>query len=178
VRTIPCKTILTFWLLPADAARAHFRTAIRDLARRFDAPIFEPHLTLYTTDSEREDARGLLEQCLADQGPLRLRISGIGHSQQFTKTLFVQFEPDQRVTALNAKFQAASLTHRRNEINPHLSLLYKKMASSTQAEVAASLRIPFSEVEFDAVKAIISPAPIKSRREIEAWRVVAEKELR
>src|SRR3954466_8338125 len=170
--------ILTFWLCPAEPARDYFVNLIHDLAARFDAPIFEPHVTLYVTDSGREDARELLERAVAGAKCCRLAIAGIGHSQKFTKTLFVQFAPDQEVTALNAKFSSASKSPEKHEINPHLSLIYKELPAEEKAVIAAELKIPFREVSFDSVKAVISPAEIKSRTAVEAWRVVAETRLR
>jgi hypothetical protein len=47
------------------------------------------------------------------------------------------------------------------------------MSPETKAQVADSLDLPFDEVSFDSVKAVISPAKIKSRADVEAWRVVA-----
>jgi hypothetical protein len=40
--------------------------------------------------------------------------------------------------------------------------------------LANSLRIPSDDVRFDSAKAVISPARIESRADVEAWRVVAE----
>ena len=38
---------IAYWSMPASAAREFFDTIIRQLARRFDGPLFEPHLTLF-----------------------------------------------------------------------------------------------------------------------------------
>jgi hypothetical protein len=62
-------------------------------------------------------------------------------------------------------------------LNPHLSLIYKTMSAESKADLAQALALPFAEVVFDSVKAVISPAEIKSREAVEAWRVVAEKKL-
>ncbi len=172
------KEILTFWLIPAEPARSYFQNLIRDFAARFDAPSFEPHVTLYTTDSGSEDAREFLKRAVVGAKDCRLAIAGIGHSQEFTKTIFVQFDSDQEVAALNAKFCSASKLKLDYEINPHLSLIYKELPAEEKAVIAADLSIPFRDVSFDSVKAILSPAEIKSRTEIEAWRVVAEAKLR
>jgi hypothetical protein len=48
------------------------------------------------------------------------------------------------------------------------------MARETKANLANSLRLPFDEVRFDSAKAVISPAKIEARSDVEAWRVVAE----
>jgi len=34
------------WLIPAETARSFFMSTIGELAARFDAPLFEPHVTI------------------------------------------------------------------------------------------------------------------------------------
>jgi hypothetical protein len=169
--------ILTYWLIPAEPAANHFRSLIRDLAERFDAPIFEPHITIYVTKTNHEDPHGILARVLNNRGPYRLSTVGVDYSDEFTKTLFVQFEPDADVTRLSSDLRRASVVQPAYELNPHLSLIYKTMAADTKRDLAASIRLPFSEVRFDSVKAVISPAKIESRADVEAWRVVATQQL-
>ena len=173
----PAKELLAFWLVPTEPARSYFVSLIRDFAARFDAPIFEPHVTLHGTDPGGEDGQKLVNRVVARTKRCRLRIAGIGHSQKFTKTLFVQFDPGDEVAALSAKFRAASKSPVDYELNPHLSLIYKELPAEEKAVIAAELNIPFREVTFDLVKAVVSPAEIKSQSAVEAWRVVAETRL-
>ena len=170
--------ILTYWLIPAEPARSHFVAMIHDLAARFDAPVFEPHVTVYVTPAEGENAVALLERGLAESHPYRLSITGFDFSDKFTKTLFVQFAEDEELKAVTARFRAASISHNEYELNPHLSLIYKTLPNEAKAEMVKSLSLPFDEVRFDSVKAVISPADIKSREDVEAWRVVATRSLR
>jgi hypothetical protein len=166
--------ILTYWLCPAEPIRSYFSGIIRDLAERFDAPIFEPHVTISVTRSNDENPNGILARALKDRGTYRLSVRGLGYSDKFTETVFVQFEPDAEVARLSSDFRRASAVQNDYELNPHLSLIYKTMARETKRQLAASIRFPFSEVRFDSAKAVISPAKIESRADVEAWRVVAE----
>ena len=167
-------TILTYWLIPAEPARSYFRSLINDLARRFDAPVFEPHVTLYVTEPGHENPAGVLRETFRDIERPRLSITAIKYSDEFTKTLFVEFQPDESLARLNGKLRAASASRHKYQLNPHLSLIYKTMSSETKVQLANSLRIPSDDVRFDSTKAVISPARIESRADVEAWRVVAE----
>ena len=153
------------------------RTNAMSMAARFDAPIFEPHVTLYVTSAENEDAAGLLARAAANAKPYRLRITGIDYSDEFTKTVFVQFQSDAGLSELSAQLRAASASKNDYKLNPHLSLIYKTMSEERKADLARSLTLSFTEVVFDSVKAAISPAEIKSREDVEAWRRVAEEKL-
>ena len=171
------KTIVTYWLCPAEPGRGYFSTIVRDLATRFDAPLFEPHVTIYVTDDTSENAGAVLEQALEDRGRFRLSVRGLDYSDKFTKTLFVQFEPDAELTRLSSDLRRASSVQSEYQLNPHLSLIYKKMSPEMKVQVAHSLRVPFDEICFDSAKAVISPAKIEARADVEAWRVVAEESL-
>jgi 2'-5' RNA ligase len=165
--------IVTYWLTPAEPARSYFASVISDLAKEFDAPVFEPHVTLYVLPAANEQPARALETVIANLKPLRLSVAGIDYSDQYTKTLFVQFRPDPAVEKLLDKLRRTSISHREYELNPHLSLIYKKIPGETKAQIAGSLGLPFDDVRFDSVKAVISPAKIESREDVEAWRVIA-----
>jgi 2'-5' RNA ligase len=169
--------ILTYWLIPAEPIRSHFASINSDLAMRFDAPIFQPHTTIYVTKSKNEDAEIVLKRALANCKPYRLSIGGIDCSDEFTKTVFVQFAPDDALTRLSRNLRRASALQNKYPLNPHLTLIYKTMSRETKEKIARSLSLPFQEVLFDSAKAVISPARIKSRKDVEAWRVMATHQL-
>ncbi|MEN3368052.1 MAG: hypothetical protein V7609_195 [Verrucomicrobiota bacterium] len=171
------KTIVAYWLCPGEPMRTYFATIINDLAAKFDAPAFEPHVTLYVTDAANENPSAVLELVLKKRGACRLSVRGLEYSNKFTKTVFVQFEPDTELARSNADLRRASMVQNDYELNPHLSLIYKTMDRETKREIADSISLRFTTVAFDLVKAVISPAEIKSRQDVEAWRVVAEKKL-
>lgn len=165
--------IIAYWLCPAEPARSQFAQLIQDLAARFDAPVFEPHVTVYVASAEHENPKAVWKEC----EPFRLAVRRINSSDEFTKTLFVEFTAHARLAALTEAFRRASFSPSDYELNPHLSLIYKEMDPEAKRELAASIVLPFEEAVFDTVKAIISPAKIRSRKDVEAWRVIAERHL-
>ena len=169
--------ILTYWLIPAEPARSYFRSLICDFALRLDAPVFEPHVTLYVTKAADENPAGVLQSALANLKPLRLSLTGLDCSDKFTKTLYVQFQPDAALRRLSEKLRAASVSQGEYELNPHLSLIYKTMAPEAKRRIMNSLNLAFTETYFDSVKAVISPAKIESREDVETWRIVAMQPL-
>jgi len=167
------EAIVCYWLLPAEPARSELARIIRDLAKRFDAPTFEPHVTVHVTSADRENPAAILERVLPAHRRYRLSVRGLNYSAKFTKTLFIQFAPDPALSRFSEELRRASASPSDYQLNPHLSLIYKTMSCDTQRDLATSIELPFSEIEFDAVKAVVSAAEIKSRDEVEAWRVVA-----
>jgi 2'-5' RNA ligase len=168
--------IITYWLCPAEPARRELSAIIRELAARFDAPVFEPHLTVYVAKAEGENAVAVLEQTV-NRSRFRLAIRGVDYAEQFTKTLFVQFAPDNALAHFGEELRRASVSPTDYTLNPHLSLIYKSMDPEIKRRLASSIALSFAEVIFDSVKAVISPATIETTADIEAWRVVAERTL-
>jgi hypothetical protein len=169
--------IIAYWLCPAERARGQCAALIKDLAARFDAPIFEAHVTIYVNSAERENPAAVLKKVLKEYGHFRLVVDRLDYSEKFTKTLFVQFAPNTQLERVTEDFRRASTSPSDYELNPHLSLIYKEMTTEMKRQLATSIVLPFEEAMFDTVKAIISPGEIQSRKDVEAWRVVAEAKL-
>jgi hypothetical protein len=177
MKTREPNAVLAYWLRSAEPARNFFASTIAGFAARFDGPVFEPHVTVYAGKKRDENPEEILHATLAGCGPLRLLVCDIQHSDQFTKTVFVQFEPSTSLLQLSRRLLESSTAHEEYQLNPHLSLIYKKMTRNQRVEVASSIRLPFTEVVFDLAKAVICPTPIRSREDVESWRVVATQPL-
>jgi len=165
------KTAIVYWLVPAEPYRELFCEIIRILAKQFDAPRFEPHLTLFATSHSPQTAKKVLRQIKAR--PIRLKIRKIAYSPKFTNTLFVQLAPMKSLDRLVVDLAGA----RKSVRDPHLSLIYKKIPARTKKELASTIRLPFRSVVFDSVKAVRCPFPTTTRADVEAWRVIATKSL-
>jgi len=155
-----------FWLKPAEPERELFREIIRILAAEFNAPRFEPHLTL----GPAKDTALLRNVQVA---PVKLRIRGIALSAKFTKTLFIQFESNrdlERLAGLIAR-------DRKSLRDPHLSLIYKKLPAATKRELAATIKLPFRYLMFDVLRMMNCASPTETSRDVEEWRMLGRKRL-
>jgi putative hydrolase of the HAD superfamily len=171
------RTVIAYWLIPAEPAHSFFKEAIDNLARRYDAPGFEPHVTVHVGSNRADAAESALSEAGRVCRPIKLKALAIGHSSEFIKTLFVQFALNAELRKLNEIIRDAEQDSSHYELKPHLSLLYKKMPAAARRELAGSIKVPFSEVIFDALKAVRCVSPTRSRGDVEAWRVVAATQL-
>src|SRR4029077_21024974 len=107
-----------------------FSREIRELAEQFGAPLFEPHVTIFIAPS---DSRAPIEVLLeVGQVKVELTTHSIRFSEQFTKTLFVQFETNSALQELGDAIWKASGARDRYLMDPHLSLLYAKLPPETR----------------------------------------------
>ena len=162
---------IAYWLLPEAAAREVFLREIRRLAKEFGAPLFEPHVTIFIAP---ENSRAPLE-VLRELGPvnIELAIHSIRFSEQFTKTLFVQFERNNALQQLGDAIWKAERARNRYLINPHLSLLYAKLPSKTNQRLADNIRLPFRKVGFTSICVMQCASPTTRAIEVEQWKLLA-----
>ena len=163
---------IAYWLLPEAAAREVFLREIKGLARQFGAPLFEPHVTIFIAP---ENSRAPLE-VLHEVGPvdIELTIHSIRVSEQFTKTLFVQFERNDALQQFgDAIWKASGMWADRYLIEPHLSLLYAKLPSKTNQRLADNIRLPFREVGFTSICVMRCARPTTRPIEVGQWKLLA-----
>ena len=170
------KTAMAYWLIPAEPARCFFQRMIIDLARRYNAPVFEPHLTIYV-GLDGVEVEEVIAKAVSGCRLVHTKILKVCQSGEFIKTLFVQFAPDRKLQQLNETIRDAAQDSSDYHLNPHLSLLYKKMSILARRQLAHSIKVPFSEVTFESIKAVRCVSPTRSRADVEAWRVVAAKSV-
>ena len=165
------KTAIAYWLLPETAARGVFAKTIRELARRFETPVFAPHVSVFIApENSRHPA-----EILRDLGEvmLELTIHSIRCSQQFTKTLFVQFEPSVPLQELGDRIWKASKAPEQFVINPHMSLLYANLAAEKKKALVDEIRFPFRNVGFSSICAMRCAQPTATVAEVKQWQSVA-----
>ena len=167
------QTVIAYWLIPSEPAHSFFQRIINDLARRHDAPVFEPHMTIHVGADRAGAAKNALGHATRECKLIGLTPLGIDQSDEFTKTLFVDFPVSPKLRKINGIIRQAANDSSHYQLKPHLSLLYKNLAAATRRELAASVKVPLSEVTFDAIKAVRCVSPMKSGADIEAWHVVA-----
>ena len=171
------QTVIAYWLIPSEPAHSFFHRMINDLARRCDAPVFEPHVTIHVGADRADAAKSALANAARECKLIGLTPLGIDQSDEFIKTLFVQFAMSAELSKINGIIRKAANDWSQYELKPHLSLLYKNLAVATRYELAASINVPLAEVTFDAIKAVRCISPTESGADVEAWRVVAAASL-
>jgi 2'-5' RNA ligase len=171
------QTVIAYWLIPSEPAHSLLWGIINDLARRYDAAVFEPHVTVHVGADRADLAETALEHAARKCRLIRLKPLGVDQSDEFTKTLFVEFALNSELRQLNEMIRQSVHDSSQYEVKPHLSLLYKKMSAATRLDLAASITLPFSEISFDGLQAIRCISPTQSAAHVETWRLVAARRL-
>jgi putative hydrolase of the HAD superfamily len=170
------ETAIAYWLVPAKPERELFSDVIRILAKEMKAPRFEPHVTILIAPQDRHSPKKILERIKAS--PIHLGVRGIGMSPEFPKTLFVRLGSGRSLERLVADLRRATKSRGKAPHDPHLSLVYKDLPASTRRKLTTLVKLPFSQVLFDSIRAVRCVSPMRNRADVEAWRTVATKSLK
>ena len=171
------QTVIAYWLIPSQPAHSFFQRIINDLARRYDAPLFEPHVTLHVGADRADAAKKALGAAERECKLIGLTPLGIDQSDQFIKTLFLQFAMSVELRKISDIIREGANDSSAYELKPHLSLLYKNLAAPSRRQVAASISVPLSEVTFDTIKAVRCVSPTQSRADVESWQTLVTNKL-
>ena len=163
---------LAFWLRPAAREREFFQDLIERLAFQLDAPVFEPHLTLFGGVANRDRTLQLFRK-FSIPTRCELEIEGVRFSERYTQTLFVRFHLSDKLSELRRALAEALELKPEDNFEPHLSLLYKEMPLQEKEELAKGITIPFQSVSFEGLKGIAHPPVIATRTDVEAWREIS-----
>ncbi len=128
------------WLKPSGSAYELFAKTIRELAHEFDAPVFEPHVTLlgHLTGTEQEHVRRT-NQLARQLHPFQIILTEPSYGNEYFQCLVMSVE--QTPAVMNANTLAKHVFCREEEAYmPHLSLAYGLYPEARKKEVVANLR--------------------------------------
>lgn len=171
-------TKVSFWLIPSKEDRAFFQQIIDTLSQEYDAPAFTPHVTIYSGVYESDELLpALVEKAIQGVQQFSLKVAQILYSDEFTKTLFVQFNSSEILSRISETIENRSKKPSGYTLNPHLSLIYKQISEETKRNLANSLTLPKSEVLFDEVTVISASERVQRREDVESWKVILTRKL-
>ena len=164
----------SFWLLPAEPIKWQLHSIIQQLAKKYDAIDFEPHVTISSGPSDDDQTRTVTRGIaslfsLGELIPVKL-----DYTSAYTKTLFIQFQESEAVRRMSDAIKDRNALPVNYVLNPHLSLLYKTMPVAMQAEICRTLDVPKGIYLFDRLRAVETEIPLTLPEQIKRWRTVFE----
>jgi hypothetical protein len=145
---------------------------IRELATRFEAPVFDPHLTLLVAPENSRPPAAVISDL--GKTEVRLSIVDVRSSKLFTKTLFVQFDLTSRLHKLCETINMFAGVRESYNLDPHLSLLYKGLPEQRRQELVRSIQLPFHEITFGSLCAVRCASPTQTADDVRRWKVIAQ----
>jgi 2'-5' RNA ligase len=166
----------SIWLMPAAVDAAALERMVEDFSARFDAPRFQPHLTL-VEDMERSagDLAPLVEEVAAGIGPFTAPVAAIGVSALFFRSFYARFVAEGALLELKRRAIDKILPGDIAEFMPHISLAYGVAETLEKRDAVAEAEnlLLGKPVRFDRVCVVASGKELP----IESWAIRATASL-
>ena len=80
------KEIFSIWLIPSDIDGGNISKSIQSLSKKYLAPIFNPHCTIFSPILDLNKAQTIINQL--DQKEFQVNVKSIDESDDIWKTVF------------------------------------------------------------------------------------------
>lgn len=165
-------TVHSYWLVPAQAIAAQLRAKIDELAARYDAVRFDPHITIYSGRSTDAEVAATMPELKASFRPLTVAPYVVGQSSRLTKTLYIRLRLTDELTALTERIRARTQAPTDYVLDdPHVSLMYKTIPEAERQRLAQEVPIPAPFVA-DGIVAMETASPITELDQVRRWRFI------
>ncbi len=164
---------VAFWLVPEKRVRNELASMIGQLADRFAAPIFLPHLTLYSCrrSVQQTELAICVRQAMLTPA-LATRVTGMATTEKLAKTLFFDLQNTPELMRL-VRVLHASVPHPSTyQFDPHVSLLYQSLPASVREQLVTEVFWSSDLIRFDELRAVAIPAQIRTCADWTGWQTL------
>ncbi len=127
------------WLKPSGSAYTLLATTIAELARTYDGPLFEPHVTLLSNlPGAEEEVAARAAQLANSLEPFEIQLGGPGYKDQYFQCLFLQVAQAPGIMEAHQHARRTFLKHEAYFM-PHLSVLYGNYPPALKEQIIPTL---------------------------------------
>ena len=160
--------MISIWLTPADEDADYLQNIINKLASVYRAPVFSPHMTLLSlVDLNPKELQSVLTNVAQEITPLFVTMSGLNHTNNIWKTVFIELEEAPELIALQQRVVTQLSTAPPYEYLPHLSLIYKEMSTAQREDIIRNLTV-MNSYKMDKITGM------RTGTDVEKWEQVVE----
>ncbi|MEZ0169351.1 haloacid dehalogenase [Microvirga sp. TS319] len=160
----------SIWLMPCATQERMLSGIVRDLAGRFESPIFQPHLTL-VEDMPRtcEELQPLLAQVAEDASAFDAPVETVEESGLYYRSFYARFPVVQPLRVMKTKAVEVFRVGNVESFMPHISLAYGVQEGPEKSRSMGDLRerLAGMSVRFDRICIVSS----SQQTPIEEWAI-------
>ena len=168
---------ISYWLIPSEPFFTQLQDLIKSLAKKYNSPVFEPHVTVYSGPGNEKNCNRIIDKATSGIKPISLEILKVDHSPIYIKTLFIEFQLDATISELSNHLRNTSEEPSDYILKPHLSLIYNNMENKEKQTLTSDIDMTWNKISFNWLKAISTPSDVQSKEDIALWRDLASVEL-
>lgn len=164
---------MAIWLVPGRSQRDKLQKLIDALAKRYGAPTFVPHVTVYSClRSQHQQELALVSKIAAKFQPVVMAAGNLSGSARLTRALFVELDLSPDAAAINAWLQRSVPLPSTYTFQPHLSLLYAHISDAERKKLSDEINLGMQQIVFDELWAVAIPRQLVSREDLLGWQLL------
>lgn len=123
------------WLKPENEVYDVLKRIIVSLAKEYEGPVFEPHITVAGgIDRPEDELQELVSDLAKESEPMTLHLKETDFRDALYRSLFVRIAPNDTLLFLRERC-LTSLKKEHEPYMPHISLMYKKLEAHRKKEI-------------------------------------------
>lgn len=151
--------MLSIWMEPTAKDAKYLLQIICRLGKKYCSPTFNPHITVYSGIRSISSAKSAIQNC-KDMRKFVVAATDLGFSDSLWKTVFINVGKNQKLNQIHDIIKKSIRQGPEYELNPHISLIYKKMDASEKQVIIDDLKIK-RKFTFDKITIIASSKNVK-----------------
>nr|WP_070959127.1 hypothetical protein [Hyphomonas sp. Mor2] len=158
------ETIVSYWGVPSKTDSERYGRVIEALAKAQGGARFTPHISLGSLEQHDPE----MDDVLAELKDLTVHPRGLGRSDVFTTSLFVDLAQSAQLDLARARLARRDGFRSSRTFSPHISLCYGPPVNeeAVAADIQALLSTP---VKIDRVQAVEIAIPVTTYAQVAAW---------
>lgn len=126
----------SLWLMPTGGAYDKFSGIIKRLAEEYNAPLFEPHITLIGEIMRSEDyVLKRAKQLALGQNSFPITLNIVDYQDFYFRTLFIRAERTNLLQALHDRAKEMFGMENIPDYMPHLSVMYGNFPRAIKEQI-------------------------------------------
>tara|TARA_B110001454_G_C12601542_1_gene384678 strand:+ start:334 stop:828 length:495 start_codon:yes stop_codon:yes gene_type:complete len=160
------------WLTFSKNDRKYLKNIINNIAKKYNAPKFEPHITVYgLIDLEINVIKKIINKISDNHNVFVTKKIKIQQSNDLWKTIYIELEYGKELKLIYKNLKESFKDPIKYQFNPHLSLIYKILPTKEKIKIINQLDIKNKfKIEEMAI--------LKFFPEIEKWKIIKKYDLK
>lgn len=150
-------TTYSLWLEPTGSIAYNLQQRIKELSKKFGAPVFSPHVTLLGgLNASETELVPLMNTLASSVHPFEINLTKAGYLNTYYQSLFIYVEQNEGLAHLhkNACRIFDCPDEYENDYRPHLSLLYGDLLQKDKEKILNNIGREF-HIQFSVNKLIL-----------------------
>lgn len=149
--------LYSLWIIPSPDTKKRLKKIIIDLSKKYDGPVFEPHMTLLGNIHSEESECVKNTKVLASQiKPFTVSFGDISFSTTYFQSVFLRIKSSAKLMEVNLK--AKKLFNIKNNVfMPHISLLYGDHEMKIREKISSRIHLP-TNLSFKVNQIVVTPS--------------------